>query len=460
MKREIDNYLEEIKGKKAVVIGIGVSNTPLIELLVRGGVRVVACDSKTRQQLGEAASYLESLGVTLHTGEGYLEDIDCDILFRTPGIRPDLPELAAAVERGAEMTSEMELFFRCCPCMIIGVTGSDGKTTTTTIISEILKAAGKCVHVGGNIGEPLLPRVGNMKKSDVAVVELSSFQLMTMRISPQIAVITNVEPNHLDMHKSMKEYTQAKENIYKYQKPGDRLVVNADDPITAAFKPGGGVERLAFSCKEQVSIGAYLEGKSVHLRDNGGDSVLMDTDNIKLPGIHNTYNYLAAFAATMELARPEVFTTVAKDFAGVEHRIELVRELDCVRYYNDSIASSPSRTIAGLRAFSNKVILIAGGYDKKIPFEALGREINLRVSTLILCGDTSEKIRESVETSRNYSGLDIIECENMEQCVLAARLAAQPRDVIIMSPACASFDRYSNFAERGRDFKKIVMELE
>lgn len=460
MKESIDNYLSDIKGKHAALLGIGVSNTPLIELLVNGGVCVTACDKKTREQLGGMADYLEGMGVRLCLGEAYLDNLDCDIIFRTPGMRPDLPEIMGAVKHGAEMTSEMEVFFRVCPCPIIAVTGSDGKTTTTTIISEILRTAGRRVHLGGNIGAPLLPRVRDMKGNDIAVVELSSFQLMTMKCSPQIAVVTNVAPNHLDMHKSMEEYVKAKENIYLYQRAGDRLVVNADNDITAAFRPSDGVELVTFSRGKRVSLGAYFDSSAIHLCDSNGDNTVIDKGSIKLPGIHNIDNYMAAFAATMGLASPDTFRQVAMSFAGVEHRIELVREFDNVKYYNDSIASSPSRTIAGLRSFDDKVILIAGGYDKKIPFDTLGSEINKRVSTLILCGDTAEEIRRSVETDKNYTDLAIIDCDNMEQCVNEARKASKPGDVVILSPACASFDRYPNFAKRGRDFKKIVMELE
>lgn len=459
MKQNLDGYLNKLKNKTVAVLGIGVSNTPLIYLLLGAGISVVACDKKNRDMIGPIADELEQNGVELRLGADYLEDLECDVIFRTPGMRPDLPQLKRAEASGARLTSEMEVFFEICPCQIIGVTGSDGKTTTTTIISEILKAAGLTVHLGGNIGEPLLSRASKMRPEDVAVVELSSFQLMTMSISPNISVVTNITPNHLDTHKSMEEYIDAKRNIYLHQKDGDRLVVNACNEITAGFHPNEGVELIQFSLKEPVEKGIYFDNGTIYIKNEAGPQAIINREQIKLPGIHNVDNYMAAFAATIDMVPPDFWIKVAREFAGVEHRIELVRELDGVRYYNDSIASSPTRTIAGLRSFDRKVILIAGGYDKKIPFDTLGREINKRASCLILCGDTARKIWISVEGDKNYSGLKIYECNNMTQCVAVARRESKPGDIVILSPACASFDRYPNFVERGRAFKTAVMNL-
>lgn len=460
LKQNINEYLSGFAGKKAAVLGIGVSNTPLIDILLKAGVQVTACDRKTLGQLGEITDELAAKGVKLCLGEDYLDNLDCDVIFRTPGMRPDLPQLEKARENGAEITSEMEVFFQTCPCPIIGVTGSDGKTTTTTIIYEILKAGGRNVHLGGNIGAPLLPNIGEMKDSDIAVVELSSFQLMTMSLSPHIAVVTNVSPNHLDIHKSMDEYVEAKKNIFLHQNEGDRLVLNAANDITAAFIPNNGVELVQFSIKDPVKKGIYFDGEAICLTDGEKSDVIIKRGDVKLPGIHNIDNYMTAFAATVGMVKPDIWRKVAREFAGVEHRIELVRELGGVSYYNDSIASSPTRTIAGLRSFDRKVILIAGGYDKNIPFGELGNEICKRVSVLILCGDTAPEIRRSVESAKNHENIKIYECDNMSQCVNLAREVAKSGDTVILSPACASFDRYPNFMERGRDFKNLVMRLD
>ena len=343
---EFEAYLESLQGKTVAVIGIGVSNQPLIRLLRSRGIAVTACDKKSREALGAVAEELEAAGVTLRLGEDYLEHLRSDIIFRTPGMRPDLPQLTAAVQRGSTLTSEMEVFFEVCPCEMIAVTGSDGKTTTTTIISQLLKAAGKTVHVGGNIGHPLLAETGEMKSEDLVVLELSSFQLMTMGKSPRTAVVTNLAPNHLDVHKDYAEYIAAKENLFVHQDAGGIAVFNADnaDSVASARKAVGGVRW--FSRKKELENGVFLRGEAIVARLNGQERQVMTTADIKLPGIHNIENYMAAIAAVDGLVDDETIRTFAREFGGVEHRIELVRTRKGVRWYNDSIASSPSRTIA------------------------------------------------------------------------------------------------------------------
>ena len=359
------------------------------------------------------------------------------------------------------LTSEMEVFFQVCPCKIIAVTGSDGKTTTTSLIAEMLKNAGRTVHVGGNIGKPLLSEADAMGKDDVAVLELSSFQLMTLQASPDIAVFTNLSPNHLDVHKSMEEYAQAKENIFSHQGPGDLAIFNQDNDLTremAARAPG---RVMRFSRQGPVEEGTYVEDGMIYVAHNGQKRALFAADRILIPGQHNVENYLAAIAAVQGLVPDEVILHTAETFPGVEHRIELVRTKDGVRYYNDSIASSPTRTLAGLRSFHQKVILIAGGYDKKIPFDVLGKAVQDHVKTLVLTGHTAEKIRQAVVQAEGYQeGHPAILMEDdFKQAVLAASQAAQEGDVVILSPACASFDHFKNFAQRGQTFKAIVNEL-
>ena len=451
MANAFEQYFTSLKGKKITVLGLGVSNQPLVRLLLQYGCDVTGCDRTPREKLDAAVLDLEALGCKLSLGDTYLENIDADIVFRTPGMHPGNPALVSLREKGAQITSEMEIFFEVCPCSILAVTGSDGKTTTTTLISEMLKADGKKVWLGGNIGTPLLPLVPQMQESDLAVVELSSFQLMDMRRSPARAVITNLSPNHLDVHKDMQEYVDAKKNIYAFQGANDLLVLNADNAITAELS-GNGATRF-FS----------RQGKACHVRlENGvitrGGVPVLATEDILLPGVHNIENYMAAIAAVEGLVSDEAIVRVAKNFGGVEHRIELVRVKDGVRYYNDSIASSPTRTIAGLRSFKEKVILIAGGYDKHIPYDVLGPEICQHVKKLFLCGATAPQIRAAVENCAGEKP-EMMDCGKFENAVRAAAAAAESGDVVLMSPASASFDEFKNFMVRGECFKKIIKEL-
>ena len=454
----LHQYLDTLKHKTVAVIGIGVSNTPLLRLLLQEGICVTACDKRDRGSLGELGDELERKGCRLQLGEDYLQGLDQDVIFRTPGLRPDVPELLAAQARGSEITSEMEIFFEVCPCTLLAVTGSDGKTTTTTIIAELLRAAGKTVHVGGNIGNPLLCQADEMRPEEYAVLELSSFQLMTMKQSPHIAVVTNLAPNHLDMHKGMEEYVAAKENIFCYQSAGDTAVFNLDNAITREQGTHAPGRVRYFSRREEPADGVFLRGSDIVARRDGRERIIMTAEDIRIPGVHNIENYMAAIAAVDGLVPDEVIRDFARSFNGVEHRIELVRTYHGVRFYNDSIASSPSRTIAGLRSFKEKVILIAGGYDKHIPFDVLGPEVVEHVKLLVLCGATAGKIRASVEQAPGYCpGFpEIVEVAPFEKAVEYARDRAVSGDVVTLSPACAAFDQFRNFMERGKTFKAIV----
>lgn len=448
-----EQYFSSLQNKKVAVLGLGVSNRPLVRLLLEFGCSVVGCDKTPRENLDAEVLQLEKMGCKLHVGEDYLGGVEADVVFRTPGMHPGNPAIVALRSRGAQITSEMEVFFEVCPCHLIAVTGSDGKTTTTTLISEMLKAAGKTVWLGGNIGTPLLPLVRKMQKEDYAVVELSSFQLMDMTRSPERALITNLAPNHLDIHKDMEEYVEAKKNIFRYQDSQGLLVLNGDNEITASFR-GNGITRFfsrqgeAYVCLKDGVI--YREGQPV-----------LPVADILIPGVHNVENYMAAIAMVEGLVEDDVVRQVAKTFGGVEHRIELVRVKDGVKFYNDSIASSPSRTIAGLRSFPEKVILIAGGYDKHIPYDVLGPEICAHVKKLFLGGATGEKIRQAVVNCPEYdpSALEIVDCGSFEPAVRLAAQAAKAGDVVLMSPASAAFDQFKNFMVRGDYYKKLVKEL-
>ena len=455
----LEEYLYSLRGKTVAVIGIGVSNQPLIQLLRSHGISVTARDRKSREALGPVGSALEASGVRLVLGEDYLQNLTENVIFRTPGMRPDLPELTAAVRRGSVLTSEMEAFFAVCPCPIWAVTGSDGKTTTTTIIAELLRRAGKTVHLGGNIGHPLLAEAGDIRPEDLAVLELSSFQLMTMEESPHVAVVTNISPNHLDVHKSYGEYIAAKENIFTHQGSEDIAVFNADNDVTAEeARRAVGRARL-FSRKRELEDGVFLRGEAIIARSGGQERQVMTVGHIKLPGVHNVENYLAAIAAVDGVVPDEIIRSFAEEFGGVEHRIELFRTRRGVRWYNDSIASSPSRTIAGLNSFDQKVILIAGGKDKGISYAPLGPVVNDHVKLLILCGATAGVIRRAVEEASNYDGLEIVEVADYHEAVTLADSRAREGDVVILSPASTSFDRFANFMERGRVFKELVNQL-
>lgn len=457
----IQEYLDSIRDKKVYVFGIGVSNIPLIKMLRTHGIAVTACDKNTREGLGKTAEELEALGVKLHLGEGYMDGIDADLIFRSPGIRPDVPAFEAAVAKGAKVTSEMEVFFDVCPCKKIAVTGSDGKTTTTTIIAKLMEKAGYTVHLGGNIGHPLLAETFDMKPEDVAVLELSSFQLMRMTTSPEIAVVTNVAPNHLDIHKGMEEYVASKKNVFLHQHPGDKVVLNRDNEITYAFAAEAPGHVTLFSRQNPMDEGVVIENDTICVKKNGDSRPVLPIRDILLPGVHNIENYMAAIGAVDGLVKDEVIREFAKSFGGVEHRIELVRELHGVKYYNDSIGSSPSRTIAGLRAFKQKVILIAGGYDKHIPYDVLGPDLVAHVKAMVLTGATAPKIRAAAEQAEGYDPrkLPIYDIDDFEEAIKKAQTLAQPGDVVILSPASASFDRFKNFMVRGDTFKRIVREL-
>ena len=462
MNTTVNNFFESIKGKTVAFIGIGTSNLPLIKLFADKGANVVACDRKDFNSLGENGIKAKEYGAQLILGENYLSDIKADIVFRSPGTPFYKEELVNLKENGTVLTSEMEVFFDLCPCNTIAITGSDGKTTTTTIISELLKASGKNVHLGGNIGKPLLPEIESVSADDYAVVELSSFQLVSMRKSPDIAVVTNLAPNHLDIHKDMDEYIDSKKNIVLHQNAFSKTILNLDNEIANSFSDDVRGSLAKFSIKEKLYNGVYLDGNKICYSDYGVVTEIMNISEIKIPGMHNVENYLAAISAVWGIVDVETIIAVARTFGGVEHRAEFVREYNGVKYYNDSIASSPTRTASGtLSLYDEKIIIIAGGYDKHIPYEPLGPVINDKVKVLILLGDTAPKIEEAVKNASNYKAdsIIIINVNNMEEAVDMAVKNAQKGDIVSLSPASASFGLYKNFEERGNHFKSIVNNL-
>ncbi|MHC1719465.1 MAG: UDP-N-acetylmuramoyl-L-alanine--D-glutamate ligase [Clostridiaceae bacterium] len=458
MKRDFKEFKSFIKGKKTAVVGLGVSNRPLIDFLINLGAEVSGFDKKNENQFQDVADELKSKGVTLMLGDNYLANLaGYDVVFKTPSMRIDCDAFRKVAAEGAYITSEMEEFVRYCPARIFGVTGSDGKTTTTSLIYSMLKAEGYRTWVGGNIGTPLFTRIEEMHDTDKVVLELSSFQLMTMNVSPEVAVITNLSPNHLDMHKSMEEYVMAKENIYKYQNEGDLLVLNRDNEITNNMAGEAAGRLMQFSIKEKPSKGAWYSDGILYLEDKQ----VCEKKNIIIKGMHNVENFLAAFCAVSDDVKIENMKKVAETFSGVEHRCEFVRELNGIKYYNDSIATSPSRTLAGIIAFEKPVILIAGGYDKNLPFDVLAEHGMDHIKSLILVGATKYKIKEAFgkEFEKRGASIPVILVETFEEAIMKAKEAAAEGDIVTLAPACASFDMFPNFAERGNAFKEMVNNL-
>ena len=458
MKKDFNNFKEFIKDKKVAVVGIGVSNIPLIKFLVKLGANVTAFDMKDRKALGKTAHDFDMLRVKLELGEGYLDKLTgFEVVFKTPSMRIDGEALVRAKEEGAYITSEMEEFVRYCKGKTFGVTGSDGKTTTTTIVSKLLKEQGYKTWVGGNIGTPLFENIEEIKEEDMVVLELSSFQLMTMNSPIDVAIMTNLTPNHLDMHKDMQEYIDAKKNIFLYQEANGKLILNRENEITHSFVKEAKGEALEFSSKEVIENGAYYKDGILYL---DGKEVI-NKEDIVIKGMHNVENYLAAFLATKDDVNIETMKKVASNFGGVAHRCELVRELDGVKYYNDSIASTPTRTIAGLVAFEKKVILIAGGYDKNIPFAPLADEGHKFIKKLVLVGKTKEKIKEAFlnSTEKDAREMEIVTVDTFEEAIIKAKELSSKGDIITLSPACASFDMFPNFEVRGNKFKELVNNL-
>jgi len=506
----IPEFRDQISGKIAAVLGVGVSNVPLIKFLLKCGATVHGFDARDKSEIADHDE-LVNLGAQFHLGENYLEILmnhitytplakggmshsdrgdfftRPDVIFKTPGIRPDIPELLAAAERNIEITSEMELFLKLCPAPIIGVTGSDGKTTTTTLIYEMLKTeyerspkTARKPYIGGNIGTPLIAEIENITANDIIAFEMSSFQLYTMQQSPNIGIITNMTPNHLDWHTDMTEYINAKKNICGINSDRTKTVIlNADNDITREIAADvRGKKNVIMFSKELLTAGVCIENGTIVRRENSATTEqFFNVSDIRLPGIHNVENFLTAVTATLGIVSSESTLHVAQTFGGVPHRIEFVREFDGVRYYNDSIATTPARARAGLNSFSNvgaisnrpqslatagknHLIVIAGGYDKNIPFNEFGEILNARAKAVVLLGATAEAIEEAIKSAPNYTGeLTVTRATTLEEATVKAKALTAPNDIVILSPACASFDMFKNFEVRGNKFKEIVNNL-
>ena len=457
-------FENNIKGKRVAVVGLGVSNIPLIEYLHDLMAKVTVFDERDIEKLDkDIVEKINSYGFELVTGKNALHFLrGYNVIFRSPSCLPTTLQLMSEQKRGAIVTSEIEMLMNVCPCKIIGVTGSDGKTTTTTLIYEILKAGGYNCHLGGNIGIPLFTKVKDFKEDDIVVLELSSFQLMGMEISPDISVITNISPNHLDKHKDYEEYIEAKKTIFAFQEKDGKVVLNYDNEITRELGKEAPGKVEYFSRKEKLEDGVICDKGIIKECEDGVRKHILDTKDILLKGVHNHENICAAIAATSDLVDSQTQAKAICSFKGVEHRLEFIRELDGVKWYNDSIGTSPSRTIAGLNSFKEKIVLIAGGYDKNLDYTPIAKPILKKVTKLILIGATSRKIYDAInkETAETDIVFPVYRCTSLEQCVDRAREIAKKGEVVLFSPASASFDMFKNFAERGEKFKELVNNLE
>ena len=463
VNEKLEEFNQFLDGKKVAIIGMGVSNMPLLDYFYDKNAKVTIFDKNSLSD--EIMEKVNKYRYEVEIGtDNLLKLHGFDIIFRSPSALPTTPEFVAEVERGAILTSEIEMVLKLAPCKIIGVTGTEGKTTTTSLIYEIAKYAGYNCFLGGNIGKPIFTKIKDMKPEDLVILELSSFQLMGMEISPDISVVTNVFPDHLNVHKSYEEYQQAIENIFLHQNNDGIVILNKDNDITRSFSKLAQGKVVFFSSTKQLKDG-YVYDREDHMIKHCVDGKCKDLlykDDIKLRGIHNYENICAALAATETLTTENTQIEAIKNFNGVEHRLEFVRELDGVKYYNDSIGTSPASTIAGLNAFDENIILLAGGSDKGLDYKEIGETIAKKVGTLILTGPTSEKIENATKIalidSPNKS-LDIVHCTNLEEAVKIAKQKSNSGDIVLLSPASASFDAFKNFEERGKKFKQLVNEL-
>ena len=457
---ELNNFLQK---SRVAIIGLGVSNIPLLEYMHNLKANVTVFDDREIDKIPkEVLDKVTDYQFDFSYGKDSLSKLNgFNIIFRAPSCMPTREELKKEAERGAIVTTEIEMVIKIFPGKVIGITGSDGKTTTTTLVYEILKNNGYNCYLGGNIGIPLFTKLNEMKPEDIVVLELSSFQLMGMEVSPDISVITNITPNHLNVHSSYEEYIDAKKNIFKYQNEDGIVVLNNDNEITKACKVEAEGKAILFSSKEKLDDGVILDNDVIKICQDKLRRHILNTSDVILRGKHNYENACAAIAATSSLVEPEQAAKVIKEFKGVEHRLELVRELNGVKWYNDSIGSSPTRTIAGLNSFDERITLIAGGYDKNLDYTPLAEPILENVDNLVLIGQTAGKIFEAVkeESEKQNKNINICMCETLEDAVATAKRVTKSGDIVLLSPASASFDMFKDFADRGNKFKELVNNL-
>lgn len=462
---KLEEFNHFIAGKKVAIIGIGVSNIPLLDYFYERTAKVTVFDNRKIEDMDhEVIGKMEQYHFDYFFGENNLENLKgFDIIFRSPSAMPFIKEIEEEVERGAILTSEIEMVLKLAPCRIIGITGTEGKTTTTSIVYAIAKEAGYTCFLGGNIGKPIFTQIKDMKPEDLVILEMSSFQLMDMDISPSISLVTNIYPDHLNIHRSYEEYQEAKKNIFTHQSENGVIVLNYDNDITVSFAKEANGKVIFFSSKAKLQDGYIYDNTDGMIKycEDGIRRHIINKNEIKLRGIHNYENICAALALTSSIADIDTQVKAIKEFKGVEHRLEFVRELEQVKYYNDSIGTSPASTIAGLHAFDENILLIAGGSDKGLDYTEVGEAIAEKVGTLILCGPTAPKIEEATKNAfiKQEKHLQICHVTNLQEAVKLAKEKAKAGDVVLLSPASASFDAFKNFAERGEKFKEFVNKL-
>ena len=462
--KKLEDFEKKLKSKKVAVIGLGVSNIPLIEYLHQKYADVTVFDDREEEKLDQIVmNKVKEYGFKFYLGKENLENLKgFDLIFRSPSCLPTKPELVAEKARGAIVTTEIEQLMKMAQCKIIGITGSDGKTTTTTLTYEILKNSGYTVHLGGNIGIPLFTKINEIKPEDIIVLELSSFQLMGMEVSPEIAAITNITPNHLNIHKDYQEYIDAKKNIFKNQNKDGILVLNADNELTRSCKDETNGKVIMFSSTQKLENGFIVDDGIIKECEDGIRRHIIDTKDLKLKGIHNFQNVCTALALTKGLVDVDKAVETIKEFSGVHHRLELVRTIDGVEWYNDSASTSPTRGISALNAFCDKeIVLIAGGADKNLDYTPIGKPIVEKVKCLILIGQTATKIYDAVKKELEIQNkkLDIHMCETFKQSLELAKRVAKPGQVVLFSPASTSFDMFKDMYDRGDKFKEEVMKF-
>ncbi len=459
--------IESFKGKKVTVMGLGLfgGGVGAVKYLVSQGADVTVTDLKSAEELSASLKLLENLNFKLRLDEHIEEDfVNVDTLVASPAVPNDSKFLQLAIENGVRIDSELSIFFRRCPAPIIGVTGSNGKSTTTSLLGEMLKDAGIKTWVGGNIGISLLENLEEIQTDDVVVLEISSFQLeylARIEMSPHISIITNIAPNHLDRHQTMENYTGAKKAIINYQQDNDYAIMNYDDPTLKKWEGESKGSHLWFSTAKELEHGAFLKNNEIIINHNSRRTVIPCSPQINIKGIHNRQNIMAAsYAATLMRADAESIKKTITGFTGLEHRLESVRTINGVQYYNDSKATTPEAAIAGIKAFDNPAILIAGGYDKQVSLHQFAQECVRNTKSIILIGDTAETIQKLVQEIKGEKMKpEVFMAASLDESVKKASEIAKPGDIVLLSPACASFGMFANYEERGKIFKELVHHI-
>ena len=451
------NYL---KNKRILVVGFGKSGAAVLKVAVDHGAKVHIQDSKSREEIDpDIMEMLVQSGIRTFFGCTPEDMGEYDLVVLSPGVPTDLPFINDARACGVEVIGELELAYRMGSGKFVGITGTNGKTTTTTLVGEIFKRAGRKTSVVGNIGIPVMSTALDAGDDSWLVTEVSSFQLETIEeFRPEVSAILNLTPDHLDRHKTFENYGRAKARISMRQSSDQYCVINYDDRETRALAKDCPARVVPFSRQEVLGFGAFVEDGVIVIRDDEKKTYICDVSVLKIPGSHNLENALAASAiAYFAGVDPDDITETLKVFAGVEHRIEPCGEINGVRFFNDSKGTNPDAAIKAIEALRENIILIAGGYDKKADFNKFVERFDGKVKEAVLLGETAEKIRTTAE-EHGFGNTHI--CANMAECVDKAWQLAQPGDVILLSPACASWDMYRSFEQRGEDFKGCVQRLQ